>query len=70
MKTTVEQCEQRDTKGRYEKARKGEFVNFPGVDGDYDVPQNPEIIIEVDDVSLEEAEKQIVNYLRNNILKN
>ena len=68
MKTTVETCEQRDTKGRYEKARRGEFKNFPGVDGSYDVPQNPEITIDVDNISIDEAEKQIVNFLRKNIL--
>ncbi len=68
MKTTVEKCEERDTKGRYGKARQGEFSNFPGVDGDYDVPQNPEITIDVDNISVEDAEKQIINYLRKKIL--
>ena len=48
MKTTVEACEQRDNKGHYAKARSGEYKDFPGVDAHYDVPESPEITIEVD----------------------
>ena len=39
MKTTVEACEQRDSKGHYAKARSGEYKDFPGVDAPYDVPE-------------------------------
>jgi adenylylsulfate kinase len=68
MKTTVEACEQRDSKGHYVRARSGEYRDFPGVDASYDVPENPEIIIEVDRVSMDEATKQILNYLKKHIL--
>ena len=70
MKTTVEACEQRDSKGHYAKARSGEYKDFPGVDAPYDVPEKPEIIIEVDRVSIDEATKQVLSYLRKNILNN
>ena len=70
MKTTVEACEQRDSKGHYAKARSGEYKDFPGVDAPYDAPENPEITIEVDRVSMDEATKQILNYLKKHILNN
>jgi adenylylsulfate kinase len=68
MKTTVEACELRDKKGHYAKARSGEYQHFPGIDAPYDVPQNPEITINVDGVTMTEATNQILSYLRKNIL--
>ena len=68
MKTTVAACEQRDSKGHYARARSGEYKDFPGVDAPYDVPEKPEIVIEVDRVSMDEATKQILNYLKKHIL--
>ncbi len=70
MKTTVDACEKRDEKGHYAKAHSGEYQNFPGVDVAYDVPENPEIIIAVDDISTDEAVNQIVVYLRKRFLNN
>jgi len=70
MKSTVEACEQRDPKGHYAKARSGEYQNFPGVDAQYDVPEQAEVTIDVDHVSTEEAVKQISDYLRKNFLNN
>ena len=69
MKTTVEACEQRDTKGHYAKARRGEYQNFPGVDVEYAPPVNPEIIIDVDNLTLEESADHILHYLKKKILK-
>ena len=70
MKTTVEACEQRDSKGHYARARSGEYKDFPGVDAPYDVPDNPEITIEIDLTTMDDAVDQIMNYLRKNILNN
>lgn len=70
MKTSVEACEQRDEKGHYAKAHSGEYQNFPGVDVAYDVPENPEITIEVDHTSVDDAVKQITDYLKTNFLNN
>ncbi len=70
MKTTVEACEQRDSKGHYAKARSGEYKDFPGVDAPYDIPENPEITIDVDQITMDVAVEQIMNYLRKNILNN
>jgi adenylylsulfate kinase len=68
MQTTVEACEQRDDKGHYAKARSGEYQDFPGVDVAYDVPENPEITIDADETSLDDAVDQVVGYLRGKVL--
>ena len=70
MKSTVEACEQRDSKGHYAKARSGEYKNFPGVDAQYDVPEQAEVTVEIDHVTTEEAVKQVTDYLRKNFLNN
>ncbi len=57
-------CEQRDPKGLYKKARAGEIKDFTGIDSPYDVPLNPEIHVINDGISIEEAAKQVVAYLR------
>jgi len=69
MQTTVAACEQRDTKGHYAKARSGEYQNFPGVDIGYEEPVNPEIIIDVDSLTLEESAELIVHYLKKKVIK-
>ncbi len=68
MRTTVEACEQRDTRGHYAKARSGEYRYFPGVDAPYEAPDNPEITIDVDNTSMADATQQIVGYLRKRFL--
>ena len=68
MKTSVEACEKRDKKGHYAKARSGEYKYFPGIDAPYDVPQHPEIVIDVDAVSMEVATQQVVRYLKKKYL--
>ncbi len=44
--TPLEVCEQRDTKGLYARARRGEVVGFTGIDDPYEAPQHPELTIE------------------------
>ncbi len=68
MKTTADACEKRDDKGHYAKARSGEYLNFPGVDVPYDVPENPEIVIDVDQISVDEAVSQVVAFLKKKYL--
>jgi adenylylsulfate kinase len=69
MQTTPEACEKRDTKGHYRKARSGEYRYFPGVDVDYEAPLQPEVVINVEESSHEQATEQIVGYLRRKVLK-
>ncbi len=60
--TPLEVCEQRDPKGLYVKARKGEIPHFTGISSPYEVPEKAEIHIE-GELSIEESADIIVNYL-------
>ncbi len=46
LSTPLEECEKRDPKGLYKKARKGEITQFTGIDDPYEPPENPEIEID------------------------
>jgi adenylyl-sulfate kinase len=61
--TPVEICENRDPKGLYKKARKGELKGFTGVDDPYEAPANPEIVVNAFECSPEKCASQILDYL-------
>lgn len=56
-------CEERDPKGLYEKARKGVIPNFTGITSPYEPPDHPEIVIETDQLSIEQAVQKVITYL-------
>jgi adenylylsulfate kinase len=62
-KCSVNECERRDAKGLWQKARKGEVKEFTGVSAPYEEPEAPEIIVETDKCSLEECAQLIMDYL-------
>lgn len=64
IKCSLEKCEKRDIKGMYKKARKNEIMNFTGITDNYDVPQNPDLIIDTEYNILEENINQILNFLK------
>lgn len=64
IKCPVDECEKRDPKGLYEKARKGLIRDFTGIDSPYEEPVNPEIVVETDKYSVEESVEHIVQYLK------
>lgn len=59
-------CEARDPKGMYKKARAGEIKLFTGIDDPYEAPENPEIHVKTDELSVEECAEMILKYLREN----
>jgi sulfate adenylyltransferase len=61
--TPLEVCEQRDTKGLYAKARRGEIKGFTGIDDPYEPPSNPELVIMTMDSTPEENAHRIIAYL-------
>ena len=61
--TSLEDCEERDTKGLYAKARAGEIKEFTGISDPYEEPENPEIRVETHDKTPEQSAQQIVEYL-------
>jgi len=64
METALEECERRDPKGLYEKARKGEIENFTGIDSEYGTPENPEVVVDTVQYSIGECAEQVVSYLK------
>ncbi len=59
----LEVCEQRDVKGLYAKARKGEIRDFTGIDSPFDPPQSPNLRINTAETSLEEALEQLKKFV-------
>jgi len=60
VSTSLEVCESRDPKGLYKKARSGQLQNFTGIDSAYEVPENPEIIVDSGESQAEELAEEIV----------
>jgi adenylylsulfate kinase len=56
-------AEERDPKGLYKKARAGEIKNFTGIDDPYEAPENPEIHLRTDEMSLQEEVSIVIDYL-------
>ena len=63
VSTSIEECESRDRKGLYAKARKGIIPEFTGISDPYDVPENPEIKVDTKDISPMQAAQIIYLYL-------
>jgi len=61
--TPLEICEQRDAKGLYAKARRGEIKGFTGIDDPYEPPENPEIRLDTVNHTPEENARIILEYL-------
>lgn len=61
--TPLEICEERDPKGLYKKARAGELKNFTGIDSDYEVPENAEIILKSGEQDPDTLADEIIAYL-------
>lgn len=64
IKCPIEECEKRDPKGLYVKARQGVIPEFTGISSPYEEPENPELTIETNTYSIEENVEQIMNYLK------
>jgi bifunctional enzyme CysN/CysC len=62
--TSLAECEHRDPKGLYRRARAGELPNFTGIDQLYETPEAPEMVIDTAQMSAEAACELIVKYLQ------
>ncbi len=58
--TPIEECERRDVKGLYAKARRGELKNFTGIDSDYEAPEAPEVHLLTAQLSAEACAEKII----------
>ena len=63
-------CEKRDTKGLYKKARLGEIKDFTGISSPYEMPNDPEIIVETGSLEVDSSVRQIMKYLSEKELLN
>ncbi|WP_280169566.1 adenylyl-sulfate kinase [Priestia megaterium] len=61
----LEECEKRDPKGLYKKARSGEIRDFTGINSPYESPANPELTINTSTQSVEECVQTVIEYLAN-----
>lgn len=62
--TPLAECERRDVKGLYAKARRGELKNFTGIDSAYEAPEQAQILLNTCQLSAEQCVEQIINYLQ------
>ena len=61
--TSLEECEKRDRKGLYAKARKGIIPEFTGISDPYDIPEHPELRIDTTDLTPIQAAQEVYLYL-------
>ena len=64
IRCSLPECEKRDVKGMYEKARTNKIKNFTGISDIYEVPYNPDLIIDSENEGIEKCVKQILDYLK------
>lgn len=64
VNTPIEECERRDVKGMYEKARRGELKQFTGIDDPYEPPVNAELELDTVKQTAEENARAIITYLK------
>ena len=63
VSTPLAECEKRDVKGLYRKARSGELENFTGINSPYEIPENPDIVIDTSAGTLDDCVEQLVKAL-------
>jgi len=65
--TPLEECERRDVKGLYARARRGEIRNFTGIDDPYEVPERPELSIDTSALRVEQSVTQVLALVEDQI---
>lgn len=63
VKCPLHECERRDPKGLYRKARSGQISNFTGITAPYEEPVEPEVVVETHKSNVEDAVEQIISYI-------
>ena len=64
INTSVDECERRDVKGLYKRARAGEIKNMTGISAPYEAPENPDIEIKTENESIEAAAERIIEFIK------
>ncbi|SDR74989.1 adenylylsulfate kinase [Formosa sp. Hel1_31_208] len=63
INTSIEECERRDVKGLYKKARAGEIKNMTGISAPYEAPERSDIEIKTENETIDDSVKRIVDYI-------
>ncbi len=63
LNTSLEECERRDVKGLYKKARNGEILSFTGISSPYEAPEQPDVEIRTEELTIEEAADKVLAYI-------
>lgn len=64
VKASVETCIKRDPKGMYKKAIAGQIKDFTGISATYESPENPDIVIDTENLNINESVKVILNHIK------
>jgi len=67
VSTPIEECERRDVKGLYAKARRGEISSFTGIDDPYEAPATPELVLDTSRMSVDEASARVMETIRRRV---
>jgi adenylylsulfate kinase len=63
INASVETCEDRDVKGLYKKARKGEIKDFTGISSPFEPPEKPNLEVNTSELSIEESVQKVLDYI-------
>ncbi|MGQ0605942.1 MAG: adenylyl-sulfate kinase [Candidatus Nitrosotenuis sp.] len=64
VKCSLDECETRDVKGMYKKARANEIKNFTGISDPYEAPLNPDFVVETDKETLDQSVQNLLSFLK------
>ena len=62
VKCSLEECERRDPKGQYKKARAGIIKEYTGVSSPYEEPEAPDLVVDTEKVAIKEAAKKVLDF--------
>ncbi len=63
VKCSIEECERRDPKGQYKKARAGIIKNYTGVSSPYEEPESPDLVLDTEQITIDEAVEKVIDLL-------
>jgi bifunctional enzyme CysN/CysC len=63
VKASLAACEERDPKGLYKRARKGEIADFTGISSPYEAPERPDLVVPTDELSMEECLAELIRFV-------
>jgi bifunctional enzyme CysN/CysC len=69
VKASIATCENRDVKGLYAKARAGEIADFTGISAPYEEPNNPDIVLDTENLSVQTCVEQLLKYVETQLVE-